>query len=295
MQVDYHVKHYGILEDEHLVTYLVIQSLVIVNVCIMILDAFLTMSNNCNAGTFDAMVFVEGITDLLCGGGVLVYIVMQFPAQIRSANTVRGVLGRLDAIPWESASVDLADKKSSFFEYVQDLLDHIGWSEQLNNICNIIMLVNLLRVIMCTNVHPRLALLTGTVANAMVCMYEWQERPARMTKEICIYGKRDLLVCFSRVCSNTMECLSLSLSLCVCVCARAPSCLCVCVHALARSSVLQDDLWHTAILTCLLLVCFAGIGTWRFGRYKFVISKGRVFCHGDHRAEDRSYSTLCIE
>ena len=69
MQVDYHVKHYGILEDEHLVTYLVIQSLVIVNVCIMILDAFLTMSNNCNAGIFDAMVFVEGITDLLCGGG----------------------------------------------------------------------------------------------------------------------------------------------------------------------------------------------------------------------------------
>jgi len=45
----------------------------------------------------------------------------------------------------------------------------------------------------CTSVHPRLALLTGTLANA------------------------------------------------------------------------ADDLWHTAILTCILMLCFAGIGTWRFG------------------------------
>jgi len=48
-------------------------------------------------------------------------------------------------------------------------------------------------VIQCTSLHPRLALLTGTVANA------------------------------------------------------------------------ADDLWHTALLTCLLMLCFAGIGTWRFG------------------------------
>jgi len=62
-----------------------------------------------------------------------------------------------------------------------------------NTLCNIILLVNLLRVIMCTSVHPRLALLTGTLSNAL------------------------------------------------------------------------DDLFHTAFLTCALMLCFAGIGTWRFG------------------------------
>lgn len=27
----------------------------------------------------------------------------------------------------------------------------------------------------------------------------------------------------------------------------------------------QDDLFHTAMLTTILMLCFAGIGTWRFG------------------------------
>ena len=85
------------------------------------------------------------------------------------------------------------EKKEAFFVNVQELLDNVAWSDLLNALCNIIPLVNLLRVIMCTSVHPRLALLTGTLANAI------------------------------------------------------------------------DDLWHTALLTCLLMLCFAGIGTWRFG------------------------------
>ena len=64
-----------------------------------------------------------------------------------------------------------------------------------HRLCNVILLVNLLRVIQCTSVHPRLAILTGTVANA------------------------------------------------------------------------ADDLWHTALLTAMLMLCFAGIGTWRFGSF----------------------------
>ena len=69
----------------------------------------------------------------------------------------------------------------------------VEYNETLDLILNLLLLVNLLRVIMCTSVHPRLALLTGTMANAL------------------------------------------------------------------------DDLFHTAILTCVLMLCFAGIGTWRFG------------------------------
>jgi len=49
------------------------------------------------------------------------------------------------------------------------------------------------QVVHCTNLHPRLALMTGTITNA------------------------------------------------------------------------ADDLWHTALLTCLLMLCFGGIGTWCFG------------------------------
>lgn len=32
-----------------------------------------------------------------------------------------------------------------------------------------------------------------------------------------------------------------------------------------KVSNVLDDLWHTALLTSLLMLCFAGLGTWPFG------------------------------
>jgi hypothetical protein len=89
--------------------------------------------------------------------------------------------------------VALSVKTKSFFTTIEALRRLTGTEEFINMLFNIILLLNLLRVIQCTSLHPRLALLTGTLTHA------W------------------------------------------------------------------DDLWHTAILTCLLMLCFAGIGTWRFG------------------------------
>jgi hypothetical protein len=60
----------------------------------------------------------------------------------------------------------LQQKTETFFATNEDLMALID-GEGFNNIlCNIILLVNLLRVIQCTSLHPRLALLTGTVSNA---------------------------------------------------------------------------------------------------------------------------------
>ena len=73
----------------------------------------------------------------------------------------------LDEIPWDSPQVSLRNKKQVFFDYVGYLLSKINESEMHDTICNVILLINLMRVIMCTNVHPRLAILTGTLALAM--------------------------------------------------------------------------------------------------------------------------------
>ena len=155
------MKHYGILEEENLITYLVIQSIVVVNVIIMMVDAIMTVKRTCTSGFINRMLVLEGITDVLCGGLVVAYIILQFPGQIQSASQVKRVLGSVDDIPWGSASVQLDEKKDNFVVSLQELLDSIAWSDTLDIISNSIMLVNLLRVIMCTSVHPRLALLTG--------------------------------------------------------------------------------------------------------------------------------------
>eukprot|EP00961_Rhodomonas_salina_P264452 3574289-Rhodomonas_salina.2 len=41
-----------------------------------------------------------------------------------------------------------------------------GCAQSLNKFCNAILLVSLLRVVQCTSLHPRLALLTGTIAKS---------------------------------------------------------------------------------------------------------------------------------
>jgi hypothetical protein len=170
VEVEFELKHYGILEEDSLTWYLVIQSIVLFNVSIMMFDALFSVISTIRTGAMDMMVIIESITDLMCGTLVIVYIILRFPAQISSAQTVKDILGVLDDIPWASPDVPLVEKKTAFFDNVGLLLEKISWSETLNNLCNAILLVNLLRVIMCTSVHPRLALLTGTISNAMVSL-----------------------------------------------------------------------------------------------------------------------------
>jgi len=182
VEVEFELKHYGILENDKLTLYLVFQSVVLVNVTIMMVDAILSVLGQVRSGcgAVDMMVVVESLTDLMCGALVIVYIALRFPAQISTAQTVKDILGVLDDIPWASPDVPLVEKKTAFFDNVALLLDKIGWTETLNNLCNAILLVNLLRVIMCTSVHPRLALLTGTLSNAMVSLHDLASASARI-------------------------------------------------------------------------------------------------------------------
>ena len=87
----------------------------------------------------------------------------------------------------------LNEKTGTFFATIKSLLESIQKESTNTLICNVILWISLLRIIQCTSLHPRLAILTGTVAEAF------------------------------------------------------------------------DDMLHTALLTALLMLCFAGIGNWRFG------------------------------
>lgn len=147
------------------------------------------------------MIIIEGITDLMCGTLVIVYIALRFPAQINSAQTVKDILGVLDDIPWASPDVPLVEKKTTFFDNVALLLVKIDWTETLNNLCNAILLINLLRVIMCTAVHPRLALLTGTISNAMVCTASAEHLVVTKLRGCKIY-----LFCLSKSSSPKLMC-----------------------------------------------------------------------------------------
>jgi hypothetical protein len=63
--------------------------------------------------------------------------------------------------------VSLPDKKRRFFDGVQALLGLVEREDWAGRLAYSALLVCLLRVIQCTALHPRLALLTGTVAAAL--------------------------------------------------------------------------------------------------------------------------------
>ena len=54
-----------------------------------------------------------------------------------------------------------------FFSNIKDLLSVIGFEASIETFLNLVLIINLFRIIQCTSLHPRLATLTGTMFRAM--------------------------------------------------------------------------------------------------------------------------------
>jgi len=187
------VDHYGIIEGADLNKYTVVQCTVLIFVGLLLIDSVRTILNSCRQDDGDWFAIFDSLLDIGIGVLVLWFVVQMLSDKMVSAKSAASILDQLEDIPWSSSSVTLDTKMGSFFKNVEQLKALIDRENNSNILGNTILIVNLLRVVQFTSLHPRLAMLTGTVIIAL------------------------------------------------------------------------DDLWHTALLTCLLMLSFAGLGTWRFG------------------------------
>ncbi len=186
--------HYGIVEGADLHSYIVTQAIVIIVAVILLVVAVKTIIKNvCSQKGNHWLSTSDMLLDLGIGLLVLVFVARTLPEKMSSAQSVTSILENLRGIQWSSSSLSLETKFALFFQNVEQLKTLIQRENYNNILCNVIVVINLLRVVQFTSLHPRLAMLTGTVLNAL------------------------------------------------------------------------DDLWHTAILTGLLMLSFAGLGNWRFG------------------------------
>ena len=110
--------------------------------------------------------FAEPFSDLFCAVFISVYIAFRVQSCSSSARDVSDILGKLDQIPWSDAQTALKQKQEAFFALVEKLTKLVEWDVQLDSLCTIILFIQLLRIIHCTKVHPRLALLTGALYHA---------------------------------------------------------------------------------------------------------------------------------
>ena len=170
------VQHYGILEGDSLKNYVIIQGFVLLMILVLCLDALVVASRlkkEWRHGELQASALFEPCSDLVCCALLLWYVIQTLPRQLASKDKTEDILNQLDAIPWSSASVALDEKMDTFLGAIggaDGLLALINKDESDNRLCMAILMINLLRVIQCTSLHPRLALLTGTVANAGVSL-----------------------------------------------------------------------------------------------------------------------------
>ena len=166
------VQHYGILEGDRLKHYVIMQGLVFFMILVLCLDAFFVASRlkkEWRHEDLQASAIFEPCSDLVCCALLLWYVTQSLQRQLASKDATVDVLNQLDNIPWSSASVALDEKMNTFLDTIggtDGLLALIIAGEFDDRVCMAILMINLLRVIQCTSLHPRLALLTGTVANA---------------------------------------------------------------------------------------------------------------------------------
>ena len=66
----------------------------------------------------------------------------------------------------DDETVSLHTKKEQYFAGVQQLMHVIDNTETCDFIIYVVMICNMIRIIQATNLHPRLALLTGTIGYA---------------------------------------------------------------------------------------------------------------------------------
>jgi hypothetical protein len=195
------VQHYSILEGEKLQTFIIILAFVIVFVFIMFIDVCKTVLSLVHKFRKERKIpglstLALLIIDLLSICTSIATVAMRIPSKVDSAGNVDRILGNLAGIPWASSDYTVKYKKETFFENVIEMIQLMEQDEAIDSFLNFTLLLLLIRVIQCTSIHPRLALLTGTVSKA------------------------------------------------------------------------ADDFMHTALLIILIMGCFAGIGTWRFGGYR---------------------------
>jgi len=190
--------HFEMLEGPTLVSYLAVQITVLVSISIMFADIVYSFKNllleaRLNGHRWPRLsATFKVLLDLALCVSVVAFVVMRIPSKTSSVPETKALVGAISDIPWKSDSLSMKAKTDTFFKNLTRLLSLIKAGGQLDLFCSLILFASLLRIIQCTDIHPRLALVTGTLAKAL------------------------------------------------------------------------DDLQHVGILIMMLMMCFAGIATWRW-------------------------------
>ena len=109
--------------------------------------------------------------DLVVCVSITVFVVMRIYIKSQSSDLTQDTLGRISSIPWADVTIHPDEKTDVFWDAVQDLLDLMATEAYLKTLCTFCLIFLLIRFLIATSCHPRLALLTGTITYAFDDLY----------------------------------------------------------------------------------------------------------------------------
>ena len=84
--------------------------------------------------------------------------------KLESSVKTNEIAGAISGIDWANPSVGMDRKWDTYLSSINAMLSLISEQEVCSNLANVILYVNLVRLIQCTELHPRLAILKNTMS-----------------------------------------------------------------------------------------------------------------------------------
>jgi len=169
--IDVLVDHFSILSDRPLMMYFVVQLINMVFVIIFVVDMFRTMKRFGDLRKQPPSLILMFLFDFIVPAALTIFVALRLVDRFSSEAQTRRTVGNLSTIPWDDFSISPTEKKNLFLAYAQNIMTMIDYNIALNSLALTILLMILIRVIMATSIHPRLALLKGTIARCLDDMW----------------------------------------------------------------------------------------------------------------------------
>jgi len=172
MHANIKVDHFSILEGEDLITYAAVQLITLIYVAVLFINGvkeLLKMRRNYVYLGMDYRLdyMCMMLTDIAVAVFLSVFQINRLRYKIDSASNTAETVGTITSIPWADSSLSPGEKTVTFLDIVQDLLQLMSDAESSNQILTYTLVFLIGRILVATSCHPRLALLTGTIARSL--------------------------------------------------------------------------------------------------------------------------------
>ena len=179
------VQHYHILEGSARNEYIFFQVLVLFNLPMLFYDGVLAFNKirsayqsmhrqhkeaeqHGHAGVqpprlaLDEM--ITPLVDIATALVIVIFVGWNMKIKLDSAAKTKEIAGAISGIEWANPSVAMDRKWDTYLTSINTMLGLISEQEFCSNLANVILYVNLVRLIQCTELHPRLAILKNTMS-----------------------------------------------------------------------------------------------------------------------------------